>query len=103
MFRLDAMNTAADRRAAYRWVADAITARIRASGAHPIHAIELEVDRIQDAMAEAASVEDGPGVAEHVGGNGRQPTPCPRNPDGVHRRWHDESGVDLCMCGLAVP
>lgn len=65
------MSTAAAKRAAYAWIVEAIDTYHR--GALKICSSPetlAEVNRIRDAMEAAAAIEDGPGVAEHVGGDG---------------------------------
>jgi hypothetical protein len=70
------MTTAAKRRAAYRFVVEAIERSLQDvpwvnEPSWP--SISVEVVRIQNAMLAAGRIVDGPGVEEHVSGDGKPP------------------------------
>jgi hypothetical protein len=60
------MSAAADRRAAYAFCAQAIATAMRTENV-------AWVAKVRDALLAASRVEDGPGVAEHISGDGMAP------------------------------
>jgi len=65
--------SAANRRKAYNWVADAIDKSLAGDGARTNPAVLAEVERIREAMLGAGAVVDEPGVEGHVSGDGKPP------------------------------